>query len=533
GDIQVHDGERRRDERAMNNDERKLLFIQPRENDESVKANDRFIYDMSHLRIVPAYSYLDAYLKSKMLGLETGYLDFRFEPRDGVETIVNRVKSEFDFNVAGIGCLSQHYLNCVEIARMLKTLDKNTTIVLGGHHPTIIPGDFIGLKDNPFDFLIRGDGEIAFYRLLDRLKKKKDSSTRIEPRMIEGTPVDVNEVPLVDLSLYADYLDKIDKSQLPVILSRGCIHDCSFCTSREHTCGLKKYRPLSPKNIEKQLEKFKDCDFEEIFIADPIFGVEGKWFDSTVECLGKMKERHPARVQTHVDLTSKARLEKLVENGIRMMVGLESASPEMLHLMNKTRDPLKYLERASSLIRHAADLNMEVGLNVVLGFPGETRETIDETFEFMGNHADFHSSIHYRQHLFMIFPGTPVYNNLQFFENTFGTRVHCKQWWKEDVDQIIARTIVDPSRNLTHLECNEYLLEKFASLVQSRIVTSRHVASEKKLHYCRQLLRLKKDFQDLRAVTVDLLKKCREMNHERKEGYRTVKEHQGRDSKEP
>jgi len=85
---------------------------------------------------------------------------------------------------------------------------------------------------------------------------------------------------------------------------------------------------------------------------------------------------------------SQRSIEALAQAGLKVLdLGLESASPEQLLRMGKSRNALAYLKRCARLIRTASENGILIKLNVLL-FPGETEDTIAETTGWLENHRD-------------------------------------------------------------------------------------------------------------------------------------------------
>jgi radical SAM superfamily enzyme YgiQ (UPF0313 family) len=74
-------------------------------------------------------------------------------------------------DVLGAGCVTAGYYECVKVMKEAKTLNPEIISVVGGHHPSIMPQDFV--KDF-VDFIVIGEGEKTFPELIDSLELKGD-----------------------------------------------------------------------------------------------------------------------------------------------------------------------------------------------------------------------------------------------------------------------------------------------------------------------------------------------------------------------
>ena len=103
----------------------------------------------------------------------------------------------FQPDVIGVGCLTAGYYECVNLLETIKDIDPNIISVVGGHHPTIMPQDFVGAST---DFMVIGEGEETFPELVDALESKRDA-TEVRGLAIprNGRVQFTNERPLIDL----------------------------------------------------------------------------------------------------------------------------------------------------------------------------------------------------------------------------------------------------------------------------------------------------------------------------------------------
>ena len=93
------------------------------------------------------------------------------------------------------------------------------------------------------------------------------------------------------------------------------------------------------------------------------------------------------RTQSRIDVFDPDLLPILTEAGLRIIdLGLESASPKLLSLMNKTDTPTEYINKANKIIEKVSEFpNLKLKINLIF-FPGETAYTLRETLEFIFKH---------------------------------------------------------------------------------------------------------------------------------------------------
>ena len=193
-----------------------------------------------------------------------------------------------------------------------------------------------------------------------------------------------------------------------VITSKGCVARCTFCHRFE-----KGYRVMPvQKIINYMLFLRKKYGVNFIYVGDENFG---SYKDSTKELVALMGKHgfkwSAAGVRAHtVDLEM---LKFWKKNGCEsILYGIESGSERMLKVMEKK------IKRISNLkaIKATYEAGLPTIIQYVIGMPGETDETIEESYNFLletmkyypdnfRQQYDFVTSINYAQAL----PGTPLY----------------------------------------------------------------------------------------------------------------------------
>ncbi|HME51252.1 MAG TPA: cobalamin-dependent protein [Candidatus Lokiarchaeia archaeon] len=479
---------------------KKVLFIYPPVNLETTRGLESNLLKTETNNIEISFLYLESFLRKRLPGIECEYLDFRIDDVQDAERLLLQLFSTTTITHVAMTCYSCHYLSVLNLANTIKQINKNIIIIVGGFHPTIHPEDFT-FEGSPIDYIIRGEGEFPLAEIVE-----DDIFLPPKPRIIKNQDFpDLDELSPINLDLMSKYKKSLNFSELSMYFSRGCLFDCSFCISRDDTCGLKKYRSMSLNGMRLQLEAFEKYEPSRIIIQDPLFGVNKRWFDDVTSMLGKKDRTYKVKVEMHVDLINKHRLEKLVGSALDLTIGFESASPQMLHVMNKTRNPSRYVDNTKTIIKNYSKSGQELVLNVLIGHPGENRLSIDETFNFLEGVSNYFNEVLPKFSLFRLYPGTPVYRYMQFFEMIFKTVFYMKNWWYHDVDFSLVPSIIDPSRNLDIISEISYSNEKINMLLR-QISKSKNLALKYQLVYMKYLSRMNRTFKELEGKMIRL--KC-------------------------
>jgi len=76
-------------------------------------------------------------------------------------------------DVVGLSAMAWQYQTCTKLVRLIKRLLPGAKVVLGGYHATLMYEEIAASQEAPLiDFIVRGEGEEAFRRLINALSGK-------------------------------------------------------------------------------------------------------------------------------------------------------------------------------------------------------------------------------------------------------------------------------------------------------------------------------------------------------------------------
>jgi anaerobic magnesium-protoporphyrin IX monomethyl ester cyclase len=163
----------------------------------------------------------------------------------------------------------------------------------------------------------------------------------------------------------------------PIMTSRGCPNQCSFCAS----FGLsRKWRPRKPEECIEELELAKkNLPPFKVIIFDDNPTVDKKRFYRFLELYHKKIKRELFIVNTRADGIDDTFLTLLKKCGVDWIaIGVEHAHPEVYKLINKG-ESLQQIENACKLIKKH---KLELCLSFVVGLPGDNLERTKESIKF-------------------------------------------------------------------------------------------------------------------------------------------------------
>ena len=323
-------------------------------------------------------------------GHKVSVLDCLVEKSDkrDVELCVSREKPDF----VGIQAFTPSVHYAIEIAETVKGIDHEIKVVLGGAHPTVLPEATLGMSDS-VDFIVRHEGEYVFLNLINALEKGADYSSLKEIKGIsfrcDGKTINTPNAPLVmdldNIPFPALHLLPVDEYQYfgakkeiySLISSRGCPYSCEFCASSL----IKKWRGRSAKNIVDEMEYAREkFGYAGFAFMDDLAAFKR---DRIFEICNEMRERNldfAWGVTARVDNLDKQILTEMEDTNCRcIFLGVESGSQEILDRMKKGIT----LEQIRKAFKWINELGMDSIASVTLGFPGETRESVEQTTKFV------------------------------------------------------------------------------------------------------------------------------------------------------
>lgn len=257
-------------------------------------------------------------------------------------------------------------------------------VIMGGPHVTFLSEEAL----EHADFVIRGEGEKVFMTFIDawergsgyadvpNLSYRKGTNIIHNPRQVLA--VELNTLPFTDFSLL-----KPEKRYrqvfhtIPVLTSRGCPFDCSFCS----VTGMfgRHYRFRSTENVIEELRRYNRRR-NIIFFYDDNFAANRQHTKELLEAMIHEKFKFKWITQVRADVARNLELVRLMKkSGCHMLfIGFESINPKSLEAMNKKQTVEEIVNAVKVLRRHRIHIH---GM-FVYGFDEDDWRTVKETIKF-------------------------------------------------------------------------------------------------------------------------------------------------------
>lgn len=307
-------------------------------------------------------------------------------------------------DIVGITATTPLVEDAGAISRIVKEINKNTTVVVGGPHPSAIPDDLL-LRTDSVDVCVFGEGELTALELVQKIGAAEDLSMVKGIAYRSGEEITVNErrplitdldtLPfpaweLLPMEKYRYTLPLGKKGGYAVVLcDRGCPFSCTFCSQR--SIFSKKVRFRNATNIVDEVECLvKDYGITALSLSSSTFTVNRRKTMALCDELIRRKMDVKWQCTTRVNLVDFELLTRMKQAGCEIVsYGIESASQGVLDILKK--------EITTDQVREAVHLTKKAGIGVymdfMLGTPGETRKMIIDTIDFAreldGDYAQF------------------------------------------------------------------------------------------------------------------------------------------------
>ena len=349
---------------------------------------------------------------------------------DVVRAHVKNSKSE----IFGITATTPLMPATTEILNAIKDVNGRARVILGGPHITLVNaaykkeirgGGVVGRAvqamrqaERMFDVLVAGDGEESIFFACDpnapKLVDADDprSNLFLTNSMLTGLPFPARH--LIDVSSYHYSIEGVPA--LSLIAQLGCPFGCGFCGGRESPM-LRKIRTRTSENIVDEIvHLYKDYGVKGFMMYDDELNVNKKMIElmnlitKTQKDLGvEWRFRGFIKAQLFNDEQAKA----MYEAGFRwILTGFESGSPRILENINKQATQDENTRCAEIAKRY----NLKVKALMSIGHPGETKESIKETLDWLLTVKPDDLDVT----IITCYPGTPYYDQATLDKNNPG-----------------------------------------------------------------------------------------------------------------
>ena len=294
-----------------------------------------------------------------------------------------------DYELAVLHTSTPSFAADVKVAEALKETNPGLKIGLIGAKVAVEPEasltassaiDFVAREE--FDFTIKEVAEGRRFATIDGLSYRNENGIVVH-NAARAVLEDMDQLPFVtevykrDLKVEDYFIGYLKHPYVSLYTGRGCKSRCTFCLWPQ-TVGGHRYRVRSVGHVIEEIRLAKSYfpQVQEFFFDDDTFTDNLPRAEAIARELGKLGVTWSCNAKANVP---RATLEVMRDNGLRLLlVGYESGNQQILHNIKKGMR----VDVARRFTKDCHQLGITIHGTFILGLPGETRETIEETIRF-------------------------------------------------------------------------------------------------------------------------------------------------------
>jgi hopanoid biosynthesis associated radical SAM protein HpnJ len=294
-----------------------------------------------------------------------------------------------DYDLVVVHTSSPSFASDVKTIEAMKSVNPGLKVGMIGAKVAVDPAgsltasraiDFV--TGNEFDFTVK---EVAEGIELSRIAGL--SYRNAEGRIAHNPPrpilENMDELPFVtpvykrDLEIERYFIGYLKHPYISIYTGRGCKSRCTFCLWPQ-TVGGHRYRTRSVGHVVEEIAWAQKAfpQAKEFFFDDDTFTDDLPHAEAVARGLGKLGVTWSCTAKANVPRKT---LEVLRDNGLRLLlVGYETGNQQILFNIKKGMR----VEFARRFTKDCHELGIKIHGTFILGLPGETKETIEETIRF-------------------------------------------------------------------------------------------------------------------------------------------------------
>ncbi len=235
---------------------------------------------------------------------------------------------------------------------------------------------------NEFDFTVKEVAEGRDFASIDGISYRAANGSLVHNKD-RAILEDMDQLPFVtdvykrDLRVEDYFIGYLMHPYISIYTGRGCKSHCTFCLWPQ-TVGGHRYRTRSPGHVAAEIRAAQAAfpQVREFFFDDDTFTDDLPRAEAIAKELGKLGVTWSCNAKANVPRKT---LQVLKDNGLRLLlVGYESGNQQILHNIKKGM----LIDVARRFTKDCHELGIKIHGTFILGLPGETKETIEQTIKF-------------------------------------------------------------------------------------------------------------------------------------------------------
>jgi ethanolamine utilization microcompartment shell protein EutS len=306
------------------------------------------------------------YLYANLKELQTDTKILEFSINDAIQSIAEKILLNQPKRV-GIGVYIWNVTFVKELLHIIKKVSPDTMVVLGGPEVTHEP---FRVDLSEADFIIQGEGDIAFYKLCRDIM----DDTPIKEKIIR-----INIPSLSDIEFPYKYYtdDDIQNRYIYVEASRGCPFECEFCLSSMD----ERVRAFDLDKLLEEFEKLWKRGARNFKFIDRTFNLNMNTASKLLDFFLEKDEQYFAHfevVPDHFPSSLKKKIASFKKSSLQLEIGIQTLNPKIANNISRNLNIQKIKENISFLEN---ETDAHIHLDLIVGLPEESLESFGKNLD--------------------------------------------------------------------------------------------------------------------------------------------------------
>lgn len=305
------------------------------------------------------------YLYANMQELQDDTKILEFSINDSIQTVAEKLLDNSP-DIIGIGVYIWNVKEISELIHIIKKISPNIKIILGGPEVSYEP---IRVNLDKADFIIKGEGDVAFYELCSNIKNNTANK-----RIISMTLPKLKELQL-PYEYYSD--EDIKNRYLYVEISRGCPFACEFCLSSMD----EKVRSFNIDEVIEEFSKLWERGARNFKFVDRTFNINIKAANKILDFFLEKEPPYFAHFEVipdHFPESIREKIKLFPHGALQLEIGIQTLNVDVANNISrqlkieKIKENIAFLENESSAHIH---------LDLIVGLPGESLHSFGKNLD--------------------------------------------------------------------------------------------------------------------------------------------------------
>lgn len=305
------------------------------------------------------------YLYANLKELRDDAKIVEFSINDAIQTVAEKLLLDSP-KIIGIGVYIWNAREVQELVGIIKKVSPEIKIILGGPEVTHEP---FRVNFDAADFIIQGEGDIAFYKLCRDIVDNKAPQ-----RVIKMTLPSLKEISL-PYEYYTD--DDIKNRYIYVEISRGCPFECEFCLSSMD----ERVRAFDLEAVMDEFEKLWQRGARAFKFVDRTFNLNMKSANRILDFFLAKDEDYFAHFEVipdHFPASIKEKIKLFKKGALQLEIGIQTLNLEVANNISRQLK-LDKIKENISFLEHETEAHIH--LDLIVGLPGESLESFGSNLD--------------------------------------------------------------------------------------------------------------------------------------------------------